>query len=725
MEYWQEILDSIKKNNLNVDIEKIKLAYSFAEESHQGQFRQSGDKYILHPTEVAKILIDMKMDTDSIVAGILHDIVEDTFITLADIEYNFGESAAHLVDGVTKLKNLPNGTKQQDESIRKMMLAMSKDLRVIIIKLADRLHNMRTLKFVPPEKQVRISKETLAIYAPLAHRLGMAKIKSELEDRAFHYIMPEIYLEIKTLVDETRGERSDYIESVVEIIKKILAEAEIKCQVNGRFKHFYSIYKKIYEKHRNFDDIYDLAGIRIIVDSVVTCYHTLGVIHEHFSPVPGRFKDYIAVPKSNNYQSIHTTIVGPEGKFVEIQIRTEEMDRIAEEGVAAHWSYKEKSKVTKKDKVYSWLRDIIEVNKEADNAKDFVSTITGDIIEDTIFVFSPKGDISELKKGSTPIDFAFAIHTEVGCKCIGAKVNGEIVPLDYKLKSGDRVEIITSKSAKGPGNDWLDIVVTQGAKNKIRKWLKDKKWEETIKAGKDIIEKEISKLPVPMSLKDFEESPVVKKHMEKHNVPTYDDLYFIMGEKKSKVDIIVDKLRGDIEAHKPLEPGEIVKTPAVQKSKSGKKNDYGIIVEGVDNTLIRFAKCCTPLPGDEIGGYVTKLTGIAIHRKDCKNFENMVQHDPDRVIHVEWDEEVINKKVNKYQFKFSVITNSNKNILMEIVNLIANHKIVLTDINSSTIKRNNKDFNKIKVAIEISNKRDYNLLLENIKKIKDVVAVER
>ena len=725
MEYWQEILDSIKKNNLNVDTEKIQLAYSFAEESHQGQYRQSGDKYILHPTEVAKILIDMKMDTDSIVAGILHDIVEDTLITLADIEYNFGESAAHLVDGVTKLKNLPNGTKQQDESIRKMMLAMSKDLRVIIIKLADRLHNMRTLKFVPPEKQVRISKETLAIYAPLAHRLGMAKIKSELEDESFHYIMPEIYLEIKTLVDETRGERSDYIEKVVEVIKDILKEAEIKGNVSGRFKHFYSIYKKIYEKHRNFDDIYDLAGIRIIVDSVATCYHTLGIIHEHFSPVPGRFKDYIAVPKSNNYQSIHTTIVGPEGKFVEIQIRTEEMDRIAEEGVAAHWSYKEKSKVTKKDKVYSWLRDIIEVSKEADNAQDFVSTITGDIIEDTIFVFSPKGDISELKKGATPIDFAFAIHTQVGCKCIGAKVNGEIVPLDYKLKSGDRVEIITSKSAKGPGNDWLDIVVTQGAKNKIKKWLKDKKWEEMIKNGKDIIEREIAKLPVPMTLKDFEESPVIKKHMEKHNVPTFDELYFIMGEKRSKVDIILDKLRGDIEANRPVEPGSIVKTPIVQKNKSRKKNDYGIIVEGVDNTLIRFAKCCTPLPGDEIGGYVTKLTGIAIHRKDCKNFANMVEHEPERVIHVEWDEDIIDKKLNKYQFKFSVITNANKNLLMEIVNLIANHKITLTDINSSTLKRNNKEFNKIKVAIEISNKKDYTLLLDNIKKIKDVVAVER
>lgn len=723
MEYWQEILDCIKKNNLNVDIEKIQLAYSFAEESHQGQFRQSGDKYILHPTEVAKILIDMKMDTDSIVAGILHDIVEDTFITIADIKYSFGENAALLVDGVTKLKNLPNGTKQQDESIRKMMLAMSKDLRVIIIKLADRLHNMRTLKFVPPEKQVRISKETLSIYAPLAHRLGMAKIKSELEDRAFHYIMPDIYMEIKKLVDETRADREKYINSVVDIIKDILQKAEIKGDVKGRFKHFYSIYKKIYEKHRNFDDIYDLVGIRIIVDSVVTCYHTLGVIHENFSPVPGRFKDYIAVPKSNNYQSIHTTIVGPEGKFVEIQIRTEEMDKIAEEGVAAHWSYKEKTKVTKQDKVYSWLRDIIEVNKEADNAEDFVSTITGDIIEDTIFVFSPKGDISELKKGSTPIDFAFAIHTQVGCKCIGAKVNGEIVPLDYKLKSGDRVEIITSKNAKGPGNDWLDIVVTQGAKNKIRKWLKDKKWEETVKAGKDIIEKEIAKLPVPMNIKEFEESPVVKKHMEKHNVGTLNDLYFIMGEKRSKVDIIVDKLRGDIEANKSVD--EIVKSPVPSKNKSRKKNDYGIIVEGVENTLIRFAKCCTPLPGDDIGGYVTKLTGIAIHRKDCKNFQNMMLHEPERVIHVEWDEDVIDKKLNKYQFKFSVITNSNKNLLMDIVTLIANHKITLTDINSSTLKRNNKVFNKIKVAIEISNKRDYSLLLDNIKKIQDVVAVER
>ena len=724
MDYLNGILEEIKKKNLDVDIEKIKLAFSFAEEAHVGQFRQSGDNYILHPVQVAKIIIDMGMDTDSIIAGILHDIVEDTFITIADIKYNFGESVANLVDGVTKLKKLPNGTKQQDESIRKMMLAMSKDIRVIIIKLADRLHNMKTLNFVPEEKQLRVSKETLAIYAPLAHRLGMAKIKSELEDLCFMYIYPEKYVEVRDFVNSKKEERDEYIKDVENIISGLLKKAEIEGNIKGRFKHYYSIYKKVYEKHRSYDDLYDLMGIRIIVKDVTTCYHTLGVIHEQFSPVPGRFKDYIAVPKSNNYQSIHTTIVGPEGKFVEIQIRTEEMDRIAEEGVAAHWSYKEKVKVGKKDKVYSWLRDIIELNKEADSAKDFVTSITGDIIEETIFAFSPRGDILELKTGATPIDFAFAIHSEVGCKCIGAKVNGDIVPLDYKLKSGDRVEIITSKSAKGPGNDWLDIVVTQGAKSKIRKWLKEKKWEENIRLGKDSLEKEIEKLTIPMTLKDLEESPVIKKHMEKHHIPTLDEFYFIMGEKRSKVEIIVDKLRDYQESIREKDiPQKTVIAPT-QKS-SRKKNDYGIIVEGIDNTLIRFAKCCTPLPGDEIGGYITKLTGIAIHRKDCKNFQNMIEHEPERQINVKWDLDIVNKKLNKYQFKFSIIAEDNKSLVMEIVTLIANHKIFLTDINSNTITKNGKKYLKIKVAVEISNKRDYSLLIENIKKIKYVIEIER
>ncbi len=727
MDYLSELLHNIKEKKLDIDIEKLELAYFLASESHIGQLRQSGDNYILHPVEVTKILINMRMDTASLIAGLLHDLVEDTFITIADLEYNFGKEIADIVDGVTKLKNLPNGTKQQDESIRKMMLATSKDLRVIIIKLADRLHNMRTLEFVSEEKQKRVSKETLAIYAPLAHRLGMSKIKSELEDLCFMYLHPEKYIEIQNFLHSEKEERDSYIHDVVSTITNLLGKANITGNIKGRFKHYYSIYKKVYEKHRGFEDLYDLMGIRIIVKDVTTCYHTLGIIHEKFNPVPGRFKDYIAVPKSNNYQSIHTTIVGPEGKFVEIQIRTEEMDQIAEDGVAAHWSYKEKVKVGKQDKIYSWLKDIVEFNNEADDAKDFVSYITGDIIEEIIFVFSPMGDILELKAGSTPIDFAFAIHSQVGCKCIGAKVNGDIVPLDYKLKSGDRVEVITSKNAKGPGNDWLDMVATQGAKNKIRKWLKEKKWEDNIKAGKDNLEKDLARLHFPILLKDLEASPVIKKHMEKHNIPSMDDFYFIMGEKKSKAEVIIEKLRDYqeelLEKEKEIDINSIIQhTP---QKKSRKKNDYGIIIEGVDNTLIRFAKCCTPLPGDEIGGYITKLTGIAIHRKDCTNFQHMVETDPEREIPVAWDPDILEKKSNKYLFKFTIFADESKSLLMEVVNLIANHKIILTDINSVNVSKNNKKFVKIKVAVEISNKKDYSLLLDNIKKLKQVISIER
>ena len=426
MNYWEEILKEIEKNNLKVDIEKIKLAFFFAEECHEGQYRKSGEDYIMHPVEVTKILIDMKMDTDTIVAGILHDIVEDTLITLADIKYNFGDTVATLVDGVTKLKTLPNGTKKQDENIRKMILAMAQNLRVIIIKLADRLHNMRTLKYMKPEKQIAISQETLDIYAPLAHRLGIAKIKWELEDLALRYLKPKEYMHIKSLVDSKKKEREDYIEEFIEKIVTLLHESGIKGSVKGRFKHFYSIYKKMYEKNKDFDDIYDLMGVRIIVGTEGECYNTLGVIHSHFKPVPGRFKDYIAVPKSNNYQSIHTTIVGPQGKFIEIQIRTEEMDKVAEEGIAAHWSYKEHTKVTKSDQVYGWLRNILELQNETETAQEFIDSVTKDIMNETVFVFSPKGDITELPQGATPLDFAFAIHTQIGCKCVGAKVNGKI-----------------------------------------------------------------------------------------------------------------------------------------------------------------------------------------------------------------------------------------------------------------------------------------------------------
>lgn len=722
--YWEQLLDKARANHLNLDFDKIKLALAFAEESHQGQYRKSGDDYIIHPVEVAKILMDMKMDTDTIVAGLLHDVVEDTLIPIADIKYNFGDTVATLVDGVTKLKALPNGTKNQAENIRKMILAMAENIRVILIKLADRLHNMRTLKFMKPEKQQSISKETLDIYAPLAHRLGMAKIKSELEDMAFSYLHHDEFLEIKRLVDNTKEERKDYIENFIRTIIRTLSDLGIKAEVKGRFKHFYSIYKKMYQKGKEFDDIYDLMGVRVIVEDKATCYHVLGIVHSQYTPVPGRFKDYIAVPKSNNYQSIHTTIVGPLGKFIEIQIRTKDMDDIAEEGIAAHWNYKENKKSSKDDNIYGWLRHIIEFQNESDSTEDFIEGVTGDIDRGTVFTFSPKGDIIELPVGATALDFAFMVHTQVGCKCVGAKVNGRMVTIDHKLKSGDKVEIITSKNSKGPSIDWLDIVVTHGAKGKIRKFLKDENKETVTKIGKDNLEKEASKLG--MTLKEIENDPTLKKHMEKNNIPSLDEFYFYIGEKRSRLDILITKIKTSLEkerAASTLTIEEVLKKKE-EKKKEG-KNDFGIVIDGINNTLIRFAKCCTPLPGDEIGGFVTKLTGITVHRKDCANFHAMVEKDPSREIMVKWDENLIETKMNKYNFTFTVVLNDRPNILMEIVNLIANHKINITSVNSYEVKKDGDRVVKVKISIEIKGKTEYDYLINNILKLKDVISVER
>ena len=722
--YWEQLLDKARANHLNLDFDKIKLALGFAEESHQGQYRKSGDDYIIHPVEVAKILMDMKMDTDTIVAGLLHDVVEDTLIPIADIKYNFGDTVATLVDGVTKLKALPNGTKNQAENIRKMILAMAENIRVILIKLADRLHNMRTLKFMKPEKQQSISKETLDIYAPLAHRLGMAKIKSELEDIAFSYLHHDEFLEIKRLVDNTKEERKDYIENFIRTIIRTLSDLGIKAEVKGRFKHFYSIYKKMYQKGKEFDDIYDLMGVRVIVEDKATCYHVLGIVHSQYTPVPGRFKDYIAVPKSNNYQSIHTTIVGPLGKFIEIQIRTKDMDDIAEEGIAAHWNYKENKKSSKDDNIYGWLRHIIEFQNESDSTEDFIEGVTGDIDRGTVFTFSPKGDIIELPVGATALDFAFMVHTQVGCKCVGAKVNGRMVTIDHKLKSGDKVEIITSKNSKGPSIDWLDIVVTHGAKGKIRKFLKDENKETVTKIGRDNLEKEASKLG--MTLKEIENDPTLKKHMEKNNIPNLDEFYFYIGEKRSRLDILITKIKTSLEkerAASTLTIEEVLKKKE-EKKKEG-KNDFGIVIDGINNTLIRFAKCCTPLPGDEIGGFVTKLTGITVHRKDCANFHAMVEKDPSREIMVKWDENLIETKMNKYNFTFTVVLNDRPNILMEIVNLIANHKINITSVNSYEVKKDGDRVVKVKISIEIKGKTEYDYLINNILKLKDVISVER
>jgi len=722
MNYRAEILEEIKKNNLKIDEDLVMSAYEFANESHVGQYRKSGDDYILHPVEVVKILMNMKMDTETLAAGFLHDIVEDTWTTLADIEYNFGANVARLVDGVTKLTNLPVGTKIQHENIRKMMVAMAQDIRVVIIKLADRLHNMRTLKFMPPEKQQRIARETLEIFAPLAHRLGMAKIKWELEDLSLYYLEPKIYRHIISLINSKRAVREAFTEKVTGALSEILKINGINGNVSGRPKHFYSIYKKMYEKGKSFEEIYDLTAIRVIVETEAECYNVLGLLHSRWKPVPGRFKDYIAVPKSNGYQSIHTTLVGPNGNFVEVQIRTSLMHEICEEGIAAHWSYKEKSKVTKNDQVYSWLKKILEWQKEADDSEEFIKTVTGDILNETVFVFSPKGDVVELRAGSTPLDFAFHIHTQVGLKCIGGKVNDRIVPLDYKLKNGDRVEIITSKASKGPGNDWLNIVVTHSAKSKIRRWIKEQKFDTYLKYGKEIVEKELKS--TSLTSKDFEENEIVKDFIYRHNIPNYDEFLFRLAEGKITLDRILKRIISETEKKEEVKL-EDIQGELSKKKKKKKASKTGILIDGLDNTIIKFAKCCTPLPGDKVGGYITADAAITVHRKDCSNYKSITERDPAREISAEWDEDLLEKKSNKYDFVFSVIVADRANIIMEILKVISDHKIALSGVNSYPIKIGGEKLSNVKLTIEIREKEEYKKLINNISRIKDVVEVRR
>ncbi len=724
MDYRLSIVEEIKKNNLKVDEEKILSAFEFAMESHVGQFRKSGEEYIVHPIEVAKILINMKMDTETIIAGFLHDIVEDTFTTVHDIEYNFGAEIAKLVDGVTKLTNLPVGSNKQPENIRKMIVAMASDVRVVIIKLADRLHNMRTLKYMPAHKKERIARETLEIFAPLAHRIGMAKIKWELEDFCLYYLEPEIYRKLVKMVNSKRAEREKYTNFIIERIERLIEKNNIDGVVSGRVKHFYSIYKKMYEKEKSFDELYDLTAVRVLVETEGECYNVLGLLHSTWKPVPGRFKDYIAVPKSNGYQSIHTTLVNPFGKFVEVQIRTRDMHEIAEEGIAAHWNYKEKKKNTKSDNVYSWLRKILEWQNEADTSEEFIETVTGDILNETVFVFSPKGDVIELSTGSTPLDFAFHIHTEVGYKCIGAKVNDKIVPIDYKLVNGDQIEIITSNNSKGPGRDWLNIVATQSAKSKIRRWIKDKNYDENLKAGKELLEKELFKFG--SSIKQIENSKELRDYLKKHSMNNLSELLIKVVTKKLNVSLLVERLvkKEIIEEELTTIEDYQIATPKPKK-KQRKKNDYGVIVEGLENTIIRFAKCCTPLPGDAIGGYITTYGDIGIHRLSCKNYETLLERDPNRAIKVRWDEEVISKRINKYRFKFTIIALDKPNVLFEIIKIIGEHKIDIEGINSSYVKNGSDRLAVIEITIDIVDKKDYEKLINHLTKLKNIVEVTR
>lgn len=718
-ELFKELEDKIKENKLDVNMEKIKEAYVMAYESHVGQKRKSGEDYILHPVEVAEILADMRMDTDTIVAGILHDVVEDTLITLADIEYNFGEDVKKLVDGVTKLRNLPRTDSKKVENIRKMVVAMSEDIRVVIIKLADRLHNMRTLKFMKPEKQQEKSKETIEIYAPIAHRIGMARIKWELEDISFRFLYPKDYYEIKELVNSKRREREEYTANFIEKIKKELEKNNIKGEVTGRPKHLYSIYRKMIEKEKRFVDLNDLIAIRIIVEKKNECYNVLGIIHDLFVPVFNRFKDYISQPKPNGYQSIHTTVKGPNNQNVEIQIRTQKMHEIAEEGVAAHWKYKEKKSKSKNEKFYAdvkKLKTLVQSQTDDKEQVGFVQEITGDVLKQTIFVFTPKGDVMELPRNSTALDFAFQVHTQIGYRTIGAKVNGRIAQLNQVLKTADKVEVITSRNVKGPGKDWIEMVNNHSSRVKIRKWFKDKEFEEKAKEGEQILEKEFERLG--LKLKDMLEDERVFLYMKKFNISDDKTLFYRFATGDLSLDGFMNKFEKKEE--KALE--KVLEEETEKGNRQKERNQGGVKISGTENTMYRFAKCCSPLPGDEICGYVTRGRGIAIHRADCDNFVLLMEKEPEREVDVYWDESAISAN-STYEFNFTIKASDRNGLLLDIIRILNEYKMNLITVNTNNFRENGNKRIFIHLRITIRSRDDFDRLSNSLKSMPEILDV--
>ena len=719
-ELYNQLADRIKENNLDVDMDKVAEAFTLAYESHVGQKRKSGEDYILHPVEVAEILADMRMDTDTIVAGLLHDVVEDTLITLADIEYSFGEDVKKLVDGVTKLRNLPRTDSKKLENIRKMVVAMSEDIRVVIIKLADRLHNMRTLKYMKPEKQQEKSKETIEIYAPIAHRIGMAKIKWELEDISFRFLYPKDYYEIKELINSKRKQREGYTANFIEKIQAELEKNHIKGEVTGRPKHLYSIYRKMNEKEKRFVDLNDLIAIRIIVEKKNECYNVLGIIHDLFIPVFKRFKDYISQPKPNGYQSIHTTVKGPNDQNVEIQIRTQEMHEIAEEGVAAHWKYKEKKSKSKNEKFYAdakKLTDSVQSKSDEKEQKGFAQEVTGDVLKQTIFVFTPKDDVMEMPRNSTALDFAFQVHTQIGYRTIGAKVNGRITQLNQVLKNGDKVEVMTSKNVnKGPGKDWIEMVNNHGSRVKIRKWFKDKEFEEKSKEGEQILEKEFEQLG--LKLKDMLEDERVFLYMKKFNVADTKTLFYRFAIGDLSLDGFMNKFEKKEE--KALE--KVLEEETEKANRQKGKNNGGVKISGTENTMYRFAKCCSPLPGDEIRGYVTRGRGIAIHRSDCQNFISLMEKEPEREIDVYWDESAMSANTT-YEFNFTIKASDRNGLLLDIIRILNEYKMNLLNVNTNTFKENGNKRILIHLRITIRSREDFDRLANNLKSMSEVIDI--
>lgn len=723
----ESLLKKIDKNCINVDIDMIKKAYDFANEAHKSQKRESGEPYIIHPIEVAEILAELGMDTSTIAAGLLHDVLEDTECTYKEMSEIFNDEIASLVNGVTKLGKIEYKSKQeqQADNVRKMLLAMAKDIRVIIIKLADRLHNMRTLKFMPKEKQKLKAKETLDIYAPLAHRLGMSKIKWELEDLSFRYLHEEEYYDLVRQIAEKRIEREAYISNIIDDLYKNLDESSIDSDIEGRPKHFYSIYRKMVNKNKTIEQIFDLTAIRILVNSVKDCYGVLGIVHTIYKPIPGRFKDYIAMPKPNMYQSLHTTVIGPQGKTFEIQIRTFDMHKTAEYGIAAHWKYKEGDSGEEKgkgfDKKLAWLRDMLEWQKETSDAEEFMEGFKIDLFSDEIFVFTPKGVVINLASGSTPIDFAYRIHTDIGNRCIGAKVNGKIVPLDYKLKTGEIVEIITSQAAKGPNMDWLNIAKSNQAKSKIKSWLKKAKKDENINKGKEILEKELKKQGVLLS--EITRGDSYDKFAKRYNLHNSDDIYAAVGVGSITASAFVSRLKEENLSEKVKQSDEeVAKNIEDQIAKSEraskKVSNYGITVKGESNLMIRFARCCNPVPGDEIQGYITKGRGVSVHRTDCSNLKSLIAYDPNKVVDVSWG---ISKGAS-YVAEVRVKADDRMGILSDIMQVITDSGLHLNALNANSAKGNEALIN---IKIKIDSIEQLKELMKKIKRLKGVMDVFR
>jgi guanosine-3',5'-bis(diphosphate) 3'-pyrophosphohydrolase len=720
---FKRLVNRIKRYDQNGDFEKLEKAYKLSKAAHEGQHRESGEPYIIHPIEVAHILADLELDCTSITAGLLHDTIEDTTCTIEQIKENFGDEVALLVDGVTKLGRIPHKTKEEQhaENLRKVLLAMAKDIRVILIKLADRLHNMRTLKYMSPDKQVGKAKETLEIYAPLAHRLGISKIKWELEDICLRYIDPKGYYDLVEKIAKKRKEREAYIAKIIDTLNEKLKEIDIEGRIDGRPKHFYSIYRKMIEQSKTLDQIYDLFAVRIIVNSVKDCYAVLGHVHELYKPLPGRFKDYIAMPKPNMYQSLHTTLIGHEGLPFEVQIRTWEMHRVAEVGIAAHWKYKEGgSGGSAFDKKLAWLRQLLELQKEMRDANEFIEMLKIDIFTDEVFVFTPKGDVINLPKGSTPIDFAYAIHSAVGNKMMGAKVSGKIVPLEYKLRNGDIVEILTSASVHGPSRDWLKIAKSSQARSKINQWFKKENREENILRGKDIVEKELKK-------QGFSYSQLFKTEwldiiFKKYNFNILDDVFSAIGFGGISASKIVSRLREEYrKTAKPEElEGNTLDAIAVQSKNEKRKRkapESGIIVKGIDNCLVRLSRCCNPVPGDAIIGYVTRGRGVSIHRSDCINVINNVEAE-ERLIEVKW----YSANNAAYKADITLMANDRASLLLEVTNAVIESKIAIKGINARTTKEQVAIMN---LTLEISDTEQLEKIIKKLKKIDSVLEVAR